>query len=109
MCDRTDREVKWEKDSGRPAAWQATVAGERWTIEVRAQGLGPLYTLLVNGDVAAELDAWPRPWTMARACDVDGAAAQDDDAAERREMELELEHFERTKGIGPSSLVDADD
>lgn len=109
MQDRTSREVKWELVPGERTAWHATVAGERWTVEELSAGLGPRYTLLVNDVVVAEMDAWPKQWSFASAPGEAAASAVDPDAADRRELELEQQQLERTKGVGPSALVDNDD
>ncbi|OGQ19845.1 MAG: hypothetical protein A2138_03750 [Deltaproteobacteria bacterium RBG_16_71_12] len=112
MTDRSSQEVKWDKSLGPRATWTATVDGERWTVEVLSGGLGPRYTLLVNDEVAAELDRWPTQWTRARPQGEAGETTVDKDAADRWEMEREREQCEREKDIGPSALVvddDADD
>lgn len=56
------REVAWRRTGSGEIPYEAEVDGRRWTLRVNDFPAEPLYTLLVDGEPAGDLDAWPPAW-----------------------------------------------
>lgn len=91
---RLATKVTWQKGSDPRVPFVATVDGERWELRLGETPSAPKYTLVVDGEVVAQVTDWPANWRD-----------PDDDPYQKREMELEEEKFQRTRNIKPSKLV----
>jgi hypothetical protein len=58
----TAREVTWRRTASGETPYEATVDGQRWTLQVNDFPAQALYTLLVDGAPVEDLDDWPRAW-----------------------------------------------
>jgi hypothetical protein len=103
---RRVRRVAFQPGGEARLSWEAWVDGERWHVRVNeVPTAAHRYTLLVDGVAAEEFDVWPGRWTRPPVPPpVAQAATTEDDPYERREYEVELERFERSKTIAPLKL-----
>jgi hypothetical protein len=56
------RRVAWRRTASAEHPYEAEVDGRRWTVRVNDFPAEPLYTLLVDGESAEDLEAWPEAW-----------------------------------------------
>ncbi len=57
-----EREITFRRTADAEIPYEAEVDGSRWTVRVNDFPAEPLYTLLVDGERAEDLDEWPRAW-----------------------------------------------
>ncbi|MFI5910513.1 hypothetical protein [Dactylosporangium sp. NPDC051541] len=58
----TERTIAWEHSGDGEFPYHAEVDGRTLTVRVNDFPAEPLYTLIVDGSVLADLDDWPRSW-----------------------------------------------
>jgi hypothetical protein len=57
------RPVTWRRTGSAEHPYEAEVEGRRWTVRVNDFPAQVLYTLLVDGVEAEDLEEWPAAWT----------------------------------------------
>lgn len=83
--------------------YEAIVDGERWTVRINEFPEAPsLYSLLIDERVVEELMAWPSTWKRLDLPPPPGG----EDPYEQAEHDRAQAHFERTRSIKPSKLVE---
>lgn len=58
--------VDWEPTGDGEIPYRAQVDSRTWAVRVNDFPAEPLYTLLVDGEVQADLEDWPAAWTKPR-------------------------------------------
>jgi hypothetical protein len=58
----TARPIVWRRTKSAEHPYEAEVDGRRWTVRVNDFPAEPLYTLLVDGEPAEDLEEWPAAW-----------------------------------------------
>ena len=54
--------VTWRRTASAEHPYEADVGGHRWTLRVNDFPAEALYTLLVDGEAAEDLEEWPAAW-----------------------------------------------
>jgi hypothetical protein len=54
--------IAWEKTGDGEYPYAALVSGRRWVIRVNDFPAQPLYTLMIDGAEALDLEDWPSVW-----------------------------------------------
>ena len=62
MLKEASRRVEWRRTASAEQPYEADIDGRRWTVRVNDFPAEPLYTLLIEGVAAGDLDEWPAPW-----------------------------------------------
>lgn len=108
------QKADWKLTGDARTPWEASVNGQQW--QVRRNKFPEelyLYSLLIDGAVAENFNLWPSNWvrpSLPLPQDSNPGPAQapspGDDPLGKHEYELAKEHFERSKNIPPSRLVE---
>ncbi|WP_434383109.1 hypothetical protein [Melittangium boletus] len=56
------RHVLWHPGPSAGVPYEAEVEGRRWQVQVNDFPAEALYTLLIEGTPAEQLEAWPETW-----------------------------------------------
>jgi hypothetical protein len=56
------RPIAWRRTASAEHPYEAEVDGRRWTIRVNDFPAEAIYTLLVDGEPAEDLEEWPAEW-----------------------------------------------
>jgi hypothetical protein len=56
------RRVEWRRTASAEHPYEAEMNGRRWTVRVNDFPAEPLYTLLIDGVPAGDLEEWPAAW-----------------------------------------------
>ena len=54
--------IQWETGRDGEFPYQAVIEGRRWEIRVNDFPAEPLYTLMIDGQAALDLEDWPTVW-----------------------------------------------
>lgn len=102
--NRIQETVVWRATEDARHPYEALVGGQLWRVRINDFPEEPsLYTLFVGEVATDELLSWPSAWSRPESETAEGRLA---DPVERAEYLLELEHFERTRDLPPSKLVE---
>lgn len=58
----SDRRVVWRRGASALLPYEADVEGQHWAVRVNDFPAEALYTLIINGEPAEDLEAWPAAW-----------------------------------------------
>jgi hypothetical protein len=59
----SSQRILWRQGPSALMPYEAEVEGQRWQVRVNDFPAEGLYTLLIEGTPAEELEAWPEAWT----------------------------------------------
>jgi hypothetical protein len=60
--EASERRIEWRATGDAELPYEADVDGVRWTVRVNDFPAEPLYTLIVGGAEARDINTWPRAW-----------------------------------------------
>jgi hypothetical protein len=56
------RKISWRRTGSGEHPYEAEIDGQRWTVRVNDFPARALYTLLIDGEPAEDLEGWPEAW-----------------------------------------------